>query len=77
MPMEYRICSDCSYVFQAHAWEEEELQAYYSEQYRVQMEQSDRPTDRVRAIENARARLLTEKLAASGVVPNRDRKSVV
>ncbi len=71
MPMEYRICSDCSYVFQAHAWEEEKLQAYYSEQYRVQMEQSDRPTDRVRAIENARARLLTEKLAASGVVPNR------
>ena len=71
MTMDYRICQDCGFVFQSYIWQDSELVEYYSSQYRVQMEQSDSPTERVRAIENARARLLTRKLIASGVVPHR------
>lgn len=66
----YLICDPCGFVFQEKAWTEAELDGFYAHQYRTLMQGNEKPQDRNRAIENARAELLlsrVKRLGASGI----------
>lgn len=63
----YLICDRCGFVFQERAWTQTELDEFYAHQYRTLMQGNEKPQDRNRAIENARAELNLNRLKKLGV----------
>ncbi len=65
--IEYRLCSRCGMVFQGEDWKKDELDHFYATDYRKLVEGEDQVSDKNRAIEETRARLLVGWLKAQGV----------
>lgn len=65
--IEYRLCGRCGMVFQNAGWKKEELSDFYAKEYRKLVEGEDQVSDKNRAIEETRARLLVSWLKAQGV----------
>lgn len=63
----YRLCSRCGMVFQDTAWKKEDLSDFYAKEYRKLVEGEDQVSDKNRAIEETRARLLVNWLKARGI----------
>lgn len=65
--IEYRLCSRCGMVFQGEDWKKDELADFYARDYRKLVEGEDQVSEKNRAIEETRARLLVNWLKARGV----------
>ncbi|GAP13779.1 protein containg methyltransferase domain [Longilinea arvoryzae] len=65
--IEYRLCSRCGMVFQGEDWKKADLDQFYANDYRKLVEGEDQVSDKNRAIEETRARLLVSWLKAQGV----------
>lgn len=65
--LEYRLCSRCGMVFQSSGWKKEELNQFYANDYRKLVEGEDQVSEKNRAIEETRARLLAAWLKEQGV----------
>lgn len=66
--IEYRLCSRCGMVFQGMDWKEDDLEHFYANDYRTLVEGADQVSEKNRAIEETRARLLVSWLKEHGVV---------
>lgn len=65
--IDYRLCSRCGMVFQGLDWKKDELTDFYANDYRKLVEGEDQVSDKNRAIEETRARLLVSWLKAQGM----------
>jgi 2-polyprenyl-3-methyl-5-hydroxy-6-metoxy-1,4-benzoquinol methylase len=65
--IQYRLCRHCGMVFQDADWKKEQLNDFYAKDYRRLVEGEDQVSDKNRAIEETRARLLVNWLKAQGV----------
>jgi len=66
--IEYRLCSRCGMVFQSMDWKEDDLEHFYATDYRKLVEGADQVSEKNRAIEEMRARLLVRWLKEHGIV---------
>lgn len=67
--IEYRLCNRCGMVFQGSDWKKDELNQFYANDYRKLVEGEDQVSDKNRAIEETRARLLVSWLKQRGLRP--------
>jgi len=65
--IEYRLCSRCGMVYQGVEWKKDQLTDFYANDYRKLVEGEDLVSEKNRAIEETRARLLVKWLKAQGV----------
>lgn len=65
--IEYRLCSRCGMVYQGVEWKKDQLADFYANDYRKLVEGDDLVSDKNRAIEETRARLLVEWLKVLGI----------
>jgi 2-polyprenyl-3-methyl-5-hydroxy-6-metoxy-1,4-benzoquinol methylase len=65
--LEYRLCGRCGMVFQGSDWKKDELNQFYANDYRKLVEGEDQVSEKNRAIEETRARLLVDWLKAQGI----------
>ena len=65
--IEYRLCARCGMVYQGSDWKKDELNQFYANDYRKLVEGEDQVSDKNRAIEETRARLLVGWLRQQGV----------
>ena len=65
--LEYRLCGRCGMVFQGTDWKKDELTQFYANDYRRLVEGEDQVSEKNRAIEETRARLLVNWLKEQGV----------